>query len=106
MERPRTPYGELTTRDNLDILGTLNPSLWAAWQRAEARADFFELEWAQEWLRTGAFRTGAIGGEHRRDLKESVQGQKPMPLALGLSPVQQPNGHSGNQIHEVSRPRL
>lgn len=104
MERPRSPYGELTTRDNLDILGTLNPALWSAWQRAEARADFFELPWAKEWLHTGAFRTGAINGDQRRDLKEAVQGQKAPTVALGLTPV--PNGHNGVQHKEVVRPRI
>lgn len=106
MEKPRAPFRELTDADNVDILGTLNPRLWAAAQRAHARADFFELDprVGQDWIIMGLMRTGAINGDHRRDLVQALQGARPPTVALTTQP--QANGHTGPEPRPAKVPHL
>jgi hypothetical protein len=90
MERPRAPLRELIDEDNRDILGTLNPQAWGAFQEAIAEAIFFGLADVQEGLERSLRMTSAIDGDHRRDIKEMGQGQKPPTFAMAV-PVGTPS---------------
>lgn len=84
MDQPRLPQQELTTRDNRDVLGTLNAKGWARFQIAYDRSIFFDIPGKQLALERSLMMTGSIGGEHRKDLVEALRGQKPQQLALAI----------------------
>jgi|SRR5690349_2053445 len=84
MELPRPPQQELTTRVNVEVLGTINAKGWARFQISYNRALFFDLPDKQESLERSLMMTGSIEGEHRKDLVEVLRGQKPQQLALAI----------------------
>lgn len=110
MEKPKSPYQEITTEENLDIHGNLRFGTWKGVQTLRARAAFFkglnnkqdpEAE-APEFV-SGPFlddfcdrlirTTGSIDGKHRESTTQAVQGQKAPTIALGVPAAPQPNGH-------------
>lgn len=101
MERPKSPYQEVTSPENAEIHGTLRDRTWAGLQTLRARAHLLRAagyDWAAEALEEfnqGILRTsGSIDGQHRRDTTQAVQGQKPPPMALvGAAPPPEANGH-------------
>ncbi|MHB1261346.1 MAG: hypothetical protein ACYC2H_06485 [Thermoplasmatota archaeon] len=95
MDIPRPPQQEMTTRDNRDILGTLSSKGWSRFQTSYNRALFFDLPGKQASLERSLMMTGAINGEHRKDLVEALRGQKAQQLALaigGQPPVEPRDG--------------
>lgn len=103
MERPKTPYQEITTDENLDIHGELTSRSWRGVQTLRARAAFFSLlpdtalyadhldVFVDKLVRT----SGSIEGKHRESTTQAVQGQKAPGIALvGAPPAQ--NGHANH----------
>lgn len=102
MKAPKLPYEELTSADNKHILGSLTSRSWHLMNVVAVRAVVLPEILATRHLTDEALRaklegfthplqylvdeavksSGSIGGEHRRDLKESLQGQKPAPMSL------------------------
>lgn len=113
MEKPKSPYQEITTPENLDIHGNLRYGTWRGLQTLRARAKFFELiskqtdpqqepheflsqqvlpQICDDLIRT----TGSIDGKHRESTTQAVQGQKAPTIALGATgPVQPVKGPVG-----------
>jgi hypothetical protein len=90
-------------RENTDILGTLTPQMWAVYQEAKTIADFYEIPEILLDLEVGLRISGAIAGEHRKDLVQAIQGAKPPTWAMGVPvPPPEANGHA----KEAARPRL
>ncbi len=87
MQAPKSPHQEITSEDNERILGTLTARAWARWQVTAARKEFFEDHAGENVLRRALQSSGAIGGEHRRDLVEAIQGAKPAPMAITVPNV-------------------
>jgi len=108
MERPRTPYREVVDKENTDILGTLTSEMWACYQEARVLAEFYDVpEIADELLQVGIRMSSAVGGDHRRDLVQSIQNAKAPTMAMGLA--QPVNGHAYDDrviVKDVRRPGL
>lgn len=104
MERPKSPYQEITTEDNAEIHGSLRDKTWRGLQTLRARARFLRAagyDWAADAMdefNLGILRTsGSIDGKHRDSTTQAVQGQKAPPLALvaGVPPPSpEMNGHA------------
>lgn len=107
MEKPRSPHREVVDRENTDILGTLSNEMWATFQEAKTVADFYDLPELLSDLLQGLRISGAIDGDHRKDLVQAIQGAKAPTWAMGapMSPELNGNGHA-RQADVVVRPRL
>lgn len=99
MERPKSPYQEVTSPDNAEIHGTLRDRTWRGLQTLRAREELLRaagFDWAVpllEKFNKGILRTsGSIDGQHRRDTTQAVQGQKPPQMAI-VAPAPDMNGH-------------
>lgn len=91
MERPKTPYQEITSEENLEIHGGLTTRSWRGVQVLRARARFFEEPFLDEFVNDLIRTSGSIDGKHRDSTTQAVQGQKSPGVALvGV----QPNGHA------------
>ena len=96
MQRPKTPYQELTDQENINILGTLTWDGWGALAVARGRADYFDNEIGRQLLDRLMMTSGSIRGEHRKDLVSAIQGQKAPRMGLTFTPDAPPpeaNGH-------------
>lgn len=98
LERPKTPYQEITSEENLDIHGGLTTRSWRGVQTLRARAKFFGNEFLDTFVDDIIRTSGSIDGKHRESTTQAVQGQKAPGVALvGMQPnAQQPqaNGRS------------
>lgn len=105
MDKPRSPYQEVTSPENAEIHGTLRDRTWRGLQTLRARERFMRAtgyDWAADALQDfnhGILRTsGSIDGKHRDSTTQAVQGQKPPPMALIAAPATPPgqelNGHA------------
>lgn len=104
MERPKTPYQEVTSEENAEIHGGLTDKTWRGLQTLRGRAHFMRVcgyEWAADALdafNNGILRTsGSIDGKHRADTTQAIQGQKAPPMALvapAPAPSPEMNGHA------------
>lgn len=103
MERPRSPYQEVTSPDNAEIHGSLKDKTWRGLQTLRARSHFLRVigralaAEALEEVNQSIMRTsGSIDGKHRDSTTQAVQGQKAPPMALvAPMPAQEANGHAG-----------
>lgn len=102
MERPKSPYQEVTSPENAEIHGTLRDRTWRGLQTLRARAHLMRAAGfdfaadALEEFNQGILRTsGSIDGQHRRDTTQAVQGQKAPGVALvgAVQPPAEANGH-------------
>lgn len=107
-------HQELTTKENLKVLGTWTPGTWRGFAVEACAAEFYKLRAAslpgelkpwhpqRPWnardvglehlleldsplrdvIEEGRVTSGAMMGEHRRDLKEALIGGKPQSIAL------------------------
>jgi hypothetical protein len=95
LERPKTPYQEITTEENKDIHGDLTTRSWRGVQVLRARAAFFaDIPEAADYAGhldafvDGLIRTsGSIDGKHRESTTQAVQGQKAPGIALVGAPA-------------------
>lgn len=119
MAMGRVPYEELTDKKNERILGTFTHRGWARISMAQARALYIEVVGGAEDLddlvdRIHAFDTengrlvpfeqvlhfalqssGSIGGRHREDLRDAVQGMRPGKAGLVLQTATEAPGVDG-----------
>lgn len=96
IERPKSPYQEVTAEDNAEIHGSLKDRTWQGLQILRSRARFLRAagyDWAADGLEDfnqGILRTsGSIDGDHRKDTVQAIQGQKGPTMALVGQPVPQ-----------------
>lgn len=103
IDRPKSPYQEITTEENAEIHGNLRDRTWRGLQTLRARqflmesAGFGFAARALEEFNRGVLRTsGSIEGKHRDSTTQAVQGQKAPPMALvaGTLPPPEANGHA------------
>jgi hypothetical protein len=87
MKAPTPDYKELTSPENELVLGTLNPKMWRYLSVAQLWAEVFKRE-PEELvamgfdpmdflIHTARRSSGALEGNHRRDLVEALQGKAP-----------------------------
>lgn len=77
---PKPSYRELTDPENRNILSTINPKLWAAFQRSMARAVELEIPEKEKMLLDSLLMTAGIDGRGREDLRDALRGAvAPMP---------------------------
>lgn len=93
-EAPKPAYREMTDPNNRNILSTITPKLWAAFQRSWARAVEYEIPEKQEMLLRSILQTAGIDGRGREDLRDALRGASLPSYGLGAAqpPTAVPDG--------------
>jgi hypothetical protein len=81
-EPPQPAYREMTNPANRNILSTITPKLWAAFQRSYARAIEYDIPEKVEMLERSILQTAGIEGRAREDLRDALRGAQPASFAL------------------------
>lgn len=93
VEPPKPAYREMTDPANRNILSTITPKLWAAFQRSWARAVEYDIPDKQEMLLRSILQTAGIEGRGREDLRDALRGAVAPTYALSAgAPVPVPDG--------------
>lgn len=84
VEPPKPAHREMTDPNNRNILSTITPKLWAAFQRSWARAVEYEIPDKQEMLLRSLLQTAGIEGRGREDLRDALRAASPPTYGLGV----------------------